>query len=302
MINSRGFESPKDIESISNFLDKIYSIEPNQNNWQTARWQYAAYFINPLNQMRGNDFFNQSIRIWEDDGEIVAFICCEDPEDAFIQIHPAYTHLLTEIFIWAETNLSYTDEFDKKAITIWSNDLDLSKTILLSQQGYVKYSSFEFLRYFHLKDYIPDRPQLDDYKILSLLEYTNLESKCAVTVKAFGSSGLPIELYRSMQSAPLYRPDLDLVIVDKNDEAVACGTFWFNPHIQTGYIEPMATHPAYQGIGLGKAILTEGLSRLKNLGTNIVYVGSYGEKVGQFYASAGFHAYERHTPWTKSLE
>jgi len=301
MITSRPYLNETDLNVISEFLDETYSLSNDQINWSAARWQYAAYFVNPLHLMSGNDYWSKSIRIWEDDGHIVGVVFYEDKGSVFIQRHPNYPELNETMLLWAEEHLSIVDEDGVRKIELWINDNDEIKRQLASSRGYEKNDYFEYLRW-HDLDEIDEFVFPTDYTISSLDVFENVESKCNTIVKAFNSSGLPLELYRSMQSAPLYNPMLDIVVVYQNEEVAACGTMWFNPNTKACYIEPMATLPEHQGKGLGKIVLLEGLQRLKKLGAKKAYVGSYGDVVGAFYASCGFTEFERNYPWTKTFE
>jgi GNAT superfamily N-acetyltransferase len=107
------------------------------------------------------------------------------------------------------------------------------------------------------------------------------------------------EWYRNVQRAPLYRRDLDLVAAAPGGELVAFCTLWFDDVTHTAAFEPVGTHPAYQCKGLGRAIMAEGLRRVRELGATLCTVGSYSEAAGKLYASVGFTAYELSEPWVK---
>jgi len=301
MITSRPYENESDLYAISEFLNETYNLSEDQINWGAARWQYAAYFVHPMNLMRSNSYWLESIRIWEENNRIVGVVSYENKGNVYIQRHPKFVDITEEMIIWAEENLSILNENSTRKISIWINDQDEIKKQILSNRNYKKSVDFEYLRLHQLNE-IYDYEISENFIISSLDKYKNIESKCDAIVKAFGSSGLPIELYQSLQSAPLYKDDLDIVAVHKNGEVAACGTMWFNQSTKTCYVEPMATSPEYQGCGLGKAILLEGLKRMKEKGAKIAYVGSYGEKAGAFYSSCGFEIYERNYPWTKTFD
>jgi len=301
MITTRPYENESDLHAISEFLNETYTLSEDQLNWGAARWQYSAYFVHPYNLMQGNNYWLKSIRIWEDDGKIVGVVSYEDEGSVHIQRHPNYPELIEVMILWAEENLSVVDDKGVRKLEIWINDQDEYKKQIASDRGYEKYHAFEYLRWHQLNE-ILDFELPPEYIVSSLDVYTDIESKCNTIVKAFGSTGLPLELYRTLQSAPLYKHDLDLVAVHENGEVAACGTMWFNPATKTCYVEPMATSPDHQGKGLGKAILLEGLIRMKAKGAKIAYVGSYGDAAGSFYAACGFTQYECNYPWTKTFE
>lgn len=303
MIKSRGYGGEKDHRRICSFLEQVYSINKNQQNWLSARWEYAAYFINPLCHLMGKSEWENSIRIWEtSEGVIVGVVSTEDAESTFIQIHPDYRFIEEDMMVWAEENLALpADEGNAKRITIWAHDKDKLRQSILTKRGYRKSEDFEYLRWQRLDKEIPDFELPEGYSIRSLEDGVDIFDKCETVAKAFKSSGLPLEVYREMQRAPLYRKDLDIVSIYKDDTIASFCTVWFEEKNRIGVFEPAGTHPDHQRKGLRKAVLIEGLKRLKALGAEIAYVGSYGEATGYFYESAGFINYEPHYPWTKEL-
>jgi GNAT superfamily N-acetyltransferase len=64
----------------------------------------------------------------------------------------------------------------------------------------------------------------------------------------------------------LYRSNLDLVILDRDNQSAAYGLFWYDPVTATGLVEPMRTEDAYQRRGLARHILTTGIDRLADAG------------------------------------
>lgn len=55
-------------------------------------------------------------------------------------------------------------------------------------------------------------------------------------------------------------------------EASAC-TIWFDEGNGVGLFEPVATHPDFQGKGLSKAVMAEGMRRMKAAGMKRAIVG-----------------------------
>jgi ribosomal protein S18 acetylase RimI-like enzyme len=75
---------------------------------------------------------------------------------------------------------------------------------------------------------------------------------------------------------------------------------WFDDVSRVGLFEPVATVPAHQRHGLGRAVMSEGMRRLKRMGGTKAFVGSNSDEAGALYASMGFTAYELNEPWVKS--
>jgi len=88
----------------------------------------------------------------------------------------------------------------------------------------------------------------------------------------------------------LYRPDLDLVVVDERDDVVAYGLFWFDPVTATGLVEPMRTEDAHRRRGLARHILTTGVDRLAAAGATRVKICYEPDNPasGHLYRGVGF--------------
>ena len=77
-------------------------------------------------------------------------------------------------------------------------------------------------------------------------------------------SGPDVE-QRLLQTS-LYRSDLDLLILDRDDNHAAYGLFWYDPATATGLVEPMRTEDDHQRRGLARHILTTGIDLLAEAG------------------------------------
>jgi GNAT superfamily N-acetyltransferase len=107
--------------------------------------------------------------------------------------------------------------------------------------------------------------------------------------------------YHHIQSAPLYRRDLDLVAVAADGSVASFCTIWFDDVTRTAYFEPVATVPAHRRHGLGKALLVEGLHRLKEMGCLVAFVGGYSERANGLYSSVMGEEYDVSEPWEKKF-
>jgi GNAT superfamily N-acetyltransferase len=69
-----------------------------------------------------------------------------------------------------------------------------------------------------------------------------------------------------LRQTSLYRPDLDLVVLDRDDNDAASGLFWHDPETATGLVEPMRTEDNHQRRGLARHVLTTGINLLAEAG------------------------------------
>lgn len=93
-----------------------------------------------------------------------------------------------------------------------------------------------------------------------------------------------------LQETSLYRPDLDLVVLDGHDNPAAYGMFWYDPITATGVVEPMRTHDDHQQRGLARHVLTAGIELLAEAGAERVSICYEPENPasGLLYRSVGF--------------
>ncbi len=110
---------------------------------------------------------------------------------------------------------------------------------------------------------------------------------------AFGSPNMTDGWRARILESPQYHPDLDLVAVAPDGRLAAYCLGWLdatNPAGGLGQIEPLATHPDFAGLGLGRAVLGETLRRLHRQGAATVEVETdgYRDAALNLYAQTGF--------------
>ncbi len=98
-----------------------------------------------------------------------------------------------------------------------------------------------------------------------------------------------------LQQTSLYRPDLDLVVLDRDDNTAAYGMFWYDPVTATGVVEPMRTQEDHQQRGLARHILTAGVDLLAKAGAERISIGYEPDNPasGHLYRSVGFEPHQQ---------
>ena len=84
--------------------------------------------------------------------------------------------------------------------------------------------------------------------------------------------------------------------------ASAC-TIWFDEVNAVGLFEPVATHPDFQGQGLGKAVMAEGLRRMQAAGMRRAVLGFDPTNAAALalYTAMGFRASGYFVGYRKAL-
>jgi GNAT superfamily N-acetyltransferase len=161
-----------------------------------------------------------------------------------------------------------------------------------------------------LDELLPDVPATPGYTIRALGDGLELLERCYAMGLGFRKDDVNAarakrdhpEWYRSLQSAPLYRRDLDLIAVVSDGSIAAFCTIWFDDVTRTACFEPVATIPAHQRHGLARAIMIEGMHRLKHMGCKVAFVSGSSEAANALYFSVMGEEHDIYELWEKIFE
>jgi predicted N-acetyltransferase YhbS len=112
---------------------------------------------------------------------------------------------------------------------------------------------------------------------------------------AFAPSDLTVPMYRRVRRTWPYRPELDRIVRTSGGEVVACCTAWLDERNRAGLLEPVSTHPAHQGRGLGRLVVADALRALREAGATVAQIGTSGPAAEAAYVAAGF------VPWKREV-
>lgn len=304
-LTMRPYAREDDYWRIRAFLRATYLLNGRrERNWQAYRFDYWRAHVN-ANIFRTP--LEEAIILWETSaGEIAAVLNAEDRGDAVLQVHPAWrTPVLdAEMLDAAEAGFTAPGDGGKRRLTVWADSEDALRRDLLLKRGYEKGQWPEHQRRRPMDLPIPDAAPGPGYIVRPMGDDAEHPARSWLSWRAFHPDE-PDEAYqgwgwyRNLQRAPLYRRDLDLVVVAPGGELAAFCTVWLDDVTRTGSFEPVGTHPDHRRRGLGKAVMAEGLRRLRWLGATLATVGSYDEPAHRLYASMGFTEYDLSEAWIK---
>lgn len=307
----RNYQSEEDYWRIREFLRQTMILNQcREINWHVARWDYWWWFANPdIERIRPEE----KVFLWETaDGQIVAALNPEGRGQAFLQCHPDFRspELEAEMFAVAEEHLTVTDQTGHRKLKIFIDSQDQLRQVLLSRNGFQRMANPEERETQHrrlLTELLPQRPNPPGYTIRSMGDGLELLERCYASGLGFHDDDIHTarnnrdhpEWYHHIQTAPLYRRDLDIVAVATDGSIVSFATVWFDDVSRTAYVEPVATVPAHQRQGLGKAIILEGLHRLQRMGCKVAFVGGYSKPANALYYSVMGPEHNISEPWEK---
>jgi len=301
----RNYQSEEDYWCIREFLREVSMLNNCHDfAWSLLRWDYWRWHVN-------ENIFHFDLRevvtLWELNGQIVAMVNPDGDGEAFFQIHPAFRDdvAMSEMLDVAEEKLPKIKNNDKKELIVWVNAADDLTKNLFTERGYSR-SKFlaEYMRRRLFSKPIPDSTTPSGYNVRALGDESELPARSWISWKAFhpeepDEKYQGWEWYKNIQRVPLYRRDLDIVVVAENGELAAFCTVWFDDVTRTAVFEPVGTHPHDQKRGLGKAVMSEGLRRAQRLGATQATVSSYSVGAHALYESMGFTEVDLLEPWIK---
>lgn len=290
----RPYQQEADFWQMRDFLRRVYLLnERRAISWHVARLEYARWHV-CLNCAEVT--LDQVAHLWELDGRLVAMMMPDGgPGEAHLSVHPDFKTavLEAEMLDTAEAKLAVEQPDGRRKLVVWVSEADELRQKLLQERGYAPQPWPERQWYRRLDEPVPAAPLASGYTIRALGDGLELLERCYASGLGFHEGDIEVAVdnrndpawYRHIQTAPLYRRDLDLVAIAPDGAIAAFCTVWFDDVTRTAYFEPAATVPNHQRRGLARALLTEGLRRLQHMGAVSAVVCGYSEAANALYRS-----------------
>ncbi len=288
-----------------------------------AHWPQSTY-------MKGGDIVwalyasrfapNENVRIWSDGGLLLGYAIFEPPLLFYYDVRPDDAGALSEeILAWAESRRrdvgSLSTEFAPVAYRSLGTDTvsttalqsDRNRITFLEHRGYERTTDrFEILFACDLADLALERQVPSPDLTIRHVTDTDFEERVDVHRDAWsvwGKSGLTIDTYRLLRSAPLYEPELDIVLEDSNGRFLAYSICWIDHANAIGHFEPVGCRPDFAGRGFARAVIFEGMRRMRDRGisTALVATPSINQRAIALYKSCGFVEVDRAYYYAKKV-
>jgi GNAT superfamily N-acetyltransferase len=307
----RPYEAEDDFWRMRAFLRQVFMLNHRlERSWHVARLDYARWHT-CLNCAKVG--LEDVATLWEADGELIAFLMPDGgPGEAHFCVHPAWQtlELEAEMLALAEECLPAIQPDGSRKLYLWAPVEDTLRQDIFIKNGYHKddWPEYQWRRDLELP--VPEASVPPGYTLRPLGDGLELLERCYASGLGFHDGDIKIAVenrddptwYRNIQAAPLYRRDLDLVAVAPDGAIAAFCTIWFDDVTRSAIFEPVATVPAHQRKGLGKALMTEGLRRLQRMGATRAFVGGYSEAANALYRSVMGPDYDLYEVWVKQWQ
>lgn len=263
-----------------------------------------------------------NIQLWFDGYEIAAYAHFEPPLSVEFDIQPGlarYDSLGDEILTWAENRgreLAATAGKQKipKAFAMLGYEMvfltqalesDGQRISLLNRHGFERTEGFDVL-YSKSLDAPISVPRLDLGLRLRHATDADLEARVDVHRDAWsvwGPSSATVENYYRLRSAPIYDPELDIVLEDGRGRFLSYCIGWLDVANSFGHFEPVGCRPNFTRRGYARAVTIEGMRRMQGRGMRMALVATASVNAAArfLYPSCGFVEVDRAYHYTKRM-
>jgi ribosomal protein S18 acetylase RimI-like enzyme len=269
---SRAWTSRADLELVQSLASArlgrdwpALRIHPGDLDW----WVVGAYGISPPLEDRVRLWFDKDASAENVPGALRAFAWLNHSGQVDLELasdDPAEVDaLVREIVAWAEQS---------HPTKVWASSAEPAAATL-AVLGFHRTADAPFV---YLTGYveIADRwqpPALPAGMSFRALTDDLVEARVVCSRAAFNSTMTP-ERYRQTFHANLYRPELDLSVVDGDNRVVAFALGWLDPASGVVELEPVGVHPDFHRQGLGRQICQATLRRARELGATRAVIGA----------------------------
>jgi GNAT superfamily N-acetyltransferase len=197
------------------------------------------------------------------------------------ELRPGYEALLDELIEWAEPGHAALKSSDASSIATFE------------RHGFAHDLTAPWIRWnSRALDAIDELSVPDGYRVATMAEYDNFESRSAAHRSAFPPSRFTDEVYDTVRREAPWRAELDCVVVDPEGAVAAYALAWLDEPNRIGELEPVGVRESEQRRGLGRAACLHALHQLRAHGAEAAFVGSRGDDAypgpRALYESIGF--------------
>lgn len=299
-IQSRNYNKENDFTPIMEFLAELYKKTKSYENWFPDRFENSS------------DSREDGIRIWEEINDlstpatrkIVALTTRDSPRDYFLQVDPQYRDLEREMIEWIEQHFRgrKKEEGKKEKLKINILEGNTPREALLTELGY----HAEIYGYYRIRkgtSPIPKSQCPESFEIRAIT-HADFDQLALLIRRVFGhGEWFTVEVLEWLTRCSFYKEELDLVAMTPEGIIASFCTFRLDPNSKIISLEPMGTNPDFRGLGLAKALITEGIKRSMKYNPPFFYIDGAANTppANRLYDATGFtEKYTIHS-WIKGL-
>ncbi|NHJ48583.1 MAG: GNAT family N-acetyltransferase [Asgard group archaeon] len=300
-IKFRDFNWNNDFLLVRDFLIQTYSMTKSFENWIPQKFENRKF--GPGGTVY-QDEEDDLVKIWVDesfdDKKIVAVTVLNSSGANWINIHPNYSHLEKQLIEWIEKQIINKEEFSNFYVL----ETNQKRIDIIQELGYKNLGCIEYTRTRPLDFSIVEVNLPEKYSIRNINPSNDfLKYKQVISAVFPHCSNMTQEIFNIYTTASFFNEDLDLVVVAPDGNFAAFCTVRLDPISKIAEFEPVGTHPNHRKLGLGKAVMLEGLKRLQKYQPKAIVIvdAANTEGANRLYDSIGFTDKIAIYHWQKKL-
>ncbi len=246
-----------------------------------------------------------NLRLWERAGagepQLEAWAICSRHEGTFdifvspaLYDTPAHEAVIDDYLAWAEKRARSLGIGQLQPF--WAFEYDLALRRMLTARGFALFEPDPAPPLFERAlDALPAPRLPEGFTVQGVASLADGRLRAQVTHGAF-RPGDDWERYWASYAqfigSAAYAGERDLFVRSPDGRGASACTIWFDEVNAVGLFEPVATHPDFQGRGLGKAVMAEGMRRMQAAGMRRAILGfdPNNARARALYTSLGFRA------------
>lgn len=292
-ISRRACKTEDDFFNIRNFLREVFLLNDRlEHSWNVARFDYWRY--HHIQTCHVCPPFDQVTVAWvTDTGKIVAVLHPILQNEIRLHIHPGFRtlELEDEIFAYAEQHFSSQTGDGNRILYAPVFSDDHLRQEVLTRHGFTNPPGWGHHWRRDLDSPLPVAPIPKGFVIRSMGPVAEHPARSLASWKAFHSEEQDgrydgdFSWYQNIQSAPLYRRDLDIVAATPGGDIAAFCTIYYDDATRSAITVLVGTASEHWRCGLGRAVTIEGFQRLKIMGCTRVFSTATEEPADALYGS-----------------
>ncbi len=305
----RPLQTEQDWWRVRNLLIETFPVTGPGFNWELRHWEVNRFHHKPVEWDPGQFPDHQ---LWETTAARLVGMVHHEGDEIWLQIHPDYRELIEEPMIeYGEAHFAQPNQAGRLEAHLIVYEYDAPRCKLLERRGYHKMSYGWITRWMRLGSQPLRVPvTANGYRMRVTFppsageaHWADCQRMVDLINQAFGRPPgfhQAVHYHNFMTRAPMFLNELNLVMEAPDGSLASHAALNYDAVNRYAVFEPVCTHPDHRQRGLAKALMLEGLRRVRALGARIVEVSTGdADAANALYDSIGFTEYYQAYAWRK---
>ncbi|MBN2119356.1 MAG: GNAT family N-acetyltransferase [Anaerolineales bacterium] len=288
-ISTRVYSDEKDFQTMVDLIAKVRP--PGHLNDYPVKVD--------LEENLASEAVRANTRLWFDGDQPIGWASVDDGNNLHWELDQRYEEALgAQIVEWGEACIrKILGKGEATTLDASCREDYAARIAFLKRHGFQQTEGMSVHLVRDLSKPTPEPKLPPGFTIRPLAGTHEAEAVAAMHRLAFGTDYMTTENRLAIMNTSEYDLSLDLVVIAP-DGTIVANCICSIEQEKNGFTDPVATHPRYQGMGLGRALLARGMQLLKEHGAQSAQFGTRDDNLAmqKAGASVGF-TIEHKTIW-----